>query len=93
MWLPEVVAIEKLHTYVRLQTGRKGWTSLLCCHGLDVLVSHCGPGAVVSCESYGVICSKSRSSGLHFSGKCRHTHPTTLPSGKEEGCFMFNMWT
>lgn len=53
MWLPEVVAIEKLHMYVRLQTARKGRTCLLCCHGLDVLVSHRGPGAVVSCESYG----------------------------------------
>lgn len=62
MWLPEVVAVEKLRMYVRLQTGRKGGTSLLSCHGLDLLVSHCGSGAVVSRESHGVICSKSRTS-------------------------------
>lgn len=48
MWLPEVVAVEKLPMYVRLQTGRKGGTSLLSLHGLDLLVSHCGPGA--GCE-------------------------------------------
>lgn len=40
--------------------GRKGETSLLSCHGLDLLVSHCEPGAVVRCESHGVISSKSR---------------------------------
>lgn len=40
--------------------GRKGGTSLLSCHGLGIFVSHCEPGAVVSCESHGVICSKSR---------------------------------
>ena len=47
MWLPEVVTVEKLHMYVRLQAGRKGETSLFSCHGLDLLVSRCGPGVVV----------------------------------------------
>lgn len=92
MWLPEVVAIEKLHRYVRLQAGRKGGTSLLSCQVLDFLGSHCGPG-VLSSEFHGVIGSKSRTSGLHFCGKCHHIHPTILPSCKEEGWFMFSMWT
>lgn len=48
-------------TYVcQAAAGRKGETSLLSCHGLDLLVSHCEPGAIVSCESHGVICSESR---------------------------------
>jgi len=92
MWLPEVAAVEKLQMYMRLQTGRKGGASLLACHGLDLLVSHCGLGAVVSLESHRVICDRSGTSGLHFCDKCHHMHPTALPSAKEEGCFMFNMW-
>lgn len=88
-----MVAVEELHVHVRLQTGRKRGTSLLSCRGLDLLVSHCEPGTVVSCESHGDICSKSRTSVLHFCGKCCYTRPTTLSSGNGECCYMFNMWT
>lgn len=70
-------------TYVcQAAAERKGEISLLSCHGLSFLVSDCEPGVVVSCESHGVICGKSRA---FCPALCAITHSLLTACSSDEG--------